>query len=154
VEIDDGIYSGTFVVIGTRKSTFRKTFFHLSAGPYDEFWIKLKRSPKKGGIAFRPLRQVAIVERERAQNTNNNNDDASMDHEFTHSHNNPNNISEADWIDIMDSNKSSHVSIGNENERIEDAGDDDHGADHSNKGNNNQARSALILANENSIVME
>jgi hypothetical protein len=134
------------VVIGTRKSTFRKTFFHLSAGPYDEFWIKLKRSPKKSGIAFRPLRQVAVVERERAQNNNNNNDDASMDHEFTHSHNNPNNISEDDWIDIMDSNKSSHVSIGNENEEEGEVDDS--------KGNNNQARSALILANENSVVME
>jgi hypothetical protein len=146
VEIDDGIYSGTFVVIGTRKSTFRKTFFHLSAGPYDEFWIKLKRSPKKSGIAFRPLRQVAVVERGRAQNNSNNNDDASMDHEFTHSHNNPNNISEDDWIDIMDSNKSSHVSIGNENE--------EEGEVEDSKGNNNQARSALILANENSVVME
>ena len=62
MEIDDGLYSGLFVIIGTKKSTFRKTFFHLTAGNGDEFWIRLKRGDHKNGIPFRPLRKVANIE--------------------------------------------------------------------------------------------
>lgn len=62
VVIDEGLFKGVFVIVGVRKTMFRrKTFFHLAALDGDEVWIRLKRSPKKAGIRFRPLRQVAVL---------------------------------------------------------------------------------------------
>lgn len=63
VEVDEGLFKGIFVVVGFKKSPiFRKSFFHLAALHGDEFWVRLKRSDKKRGVKFRPLRQVAVLQ--------------------------------------------------------------------------------------------
>ncbi len=61
MEIDEGLYAGIFVVIGYKKSMFRKTVFHLCAEQGDECWVRLRRGTKKG-VKFRPLRQVATID--------------------------------------------------------------------------------------------
>ncbi len=70
MEVDEGLYAGVFVVIGYRKSFFRKTYFHLCGERNDECWVRLRRGNQdhmKRGVKFRPLRQVAIVDRSIAE---------------------------------------------------------------------------------------
>jgi hypothetical protein len=61
IEIDDGVYAGTFVVTQVKKTLLHKTMFHLCALDSDRFWVRLKRN-KKSGVAFRPLRRVVKVQ--------------------------------------------------------------------------------------------
>eukprot|EP00981_Chlorochromonas_danica_P000410 scaffold96_cov167-Ochromonas_danica.AAC.17 len=51
VVIDEGLFKGVFVIVGVRKTMFRrKTLFHLAALDGDEVWIRLKRSAKKTSL--------------------------------------------------------------------------------------------------------
>lgn len=58
IEIDEGRLNGLHVITDTRKNFFRSTVFRLSSFETDDVWTTLKMSPRKPGVAFRPLRKV------------------------------------------------------------------------------------------------
>lgn len=63
IEIDEGLYSGVYVIIGFRKSkVWRKTSFQAITPDLREIWLRLRRGRGKGGLVFRPLRQVARID--------------------------------------------------------------------------------------------
>jgi len=62
IEIDEGLYSGFYVVVGIKKTKImRKTLFHVLAKDRSEHWLDLRRGNARRGLFCRPLRPVAIV---------------------------------------------------------------------------------------------
>jgi hypothetical protein len=51
-----------YVITGTRKNSARQTEYRISNLTEEDKWVRLKRSAKKEGLDFRPLRKVMEVD--------------------------------------------------------------------------------------------
>ena len=59
IEIDEGAYSGIFVVAKAKKTLAKKTVYGIIDRSGALYWTRLQRN-LKSGYKFRPLRRVII----------------------------------------------------------------------------------------------
>eukprot|EP01034_Spumella_vulgaris_P025282 gene25282-31720_t len=60
IKSKSSLREGLFIITNTRKNLWFKTEFHLVGANHTDLWTMLKRSQRKEGLEFRPLRKVGI----------------------------------------------------------------------------------------------